>query len=96
MILAGVFNSSSKGRIAKDATNISTTEATAVKVIQFPIVIDKSSRFPAPKYCETMIPAPTEIPTNKTSSKLKIGLDWFVRKFSLIQRVIIGTKMKVV
>lgn len=48
-------------------------EEIAVNVIQLPIVPDKSSRCFAPKYWETMMPAPTEIPTNSTRSRFKIG-----------------------
>ena len=49
-------------------------EEIAVSVTQFPIVIESSFLCFAPKYCDTMTPAPTEIPTNRTRSRFKIGL----------------------
>ena len=59
--------------MASGPTIIIITEEIAVSVTQLPIVPDKSSLCFAPKYWETIIPAPTEIPTNKTSSRFRIG-----------------------
>ncbi|MBR0375191.1 MAG: translation initiation factor IF-2, partial [Firmicutes bacterium] len=41
-----------------------------VIVIQHPIALESDSLCLAPKYCDTMMPAPTEIPMNSTSSRL--------------------------
>ena len=49
------------------------TEEMMVSVMQLPMVADKRSRSFAPKYWETIIPAPVEIPTKKTSSRFMMG-----------------------
>ena len=73
MMDSGVSRSSSSGLDTKEATTITSTVAMAVSVIQFPMVTDSFSRSFAPKYWDTMMPAPTLIPTNSTSSRFRIG-----------------------
>ena len=51
----------------------STTEQMAVAVMQLPMVWDSASRFLAPKYWDTMMLAPAEIPMNRTSSIFTMG-----------------------
>ena len=41
----------------------------ALSIIALPIVFDNISLSFAPKYCETRIPAPMDIPMNKTISR---------------------------
>ena len=48
-------------------------DAIAVNTIQVPIVPDNASLFLAPRYWDTIMLAPTEIPTNNTISRFKIG-----------------------
>ena len=72
-MVSGVSKNSSKGPDTRGPITIIITEEIAVNVTQLPIVPDKSSLCFAPKYWETIIPAPTEIPINKTRSKFKIG-----------------------
>ena len=70
---AGVFSISRTGRIRGVATSISTTQQMAVAVMQLPMVWDRLSRFLAPKYWDTMMPAPAEMPMNSTRSILTMG-----------------------
>jgi len=74
MMLSGVFRSSSKGRAHSVPTTMMNSDAAAVSVIQFPIVLESASLSFAPKYWDTITPAPTEIPTKSTSRRFMIGL----------------------
>ena len=71
---AGVFNISSKLLIKGGITIIINSEITAVKIILVPMVLDNSSLDFAPKYWDTIIPTPAEIPTKSTRSILKRGV----------------------
>ena len=73
MIESGVFSISSSGLERTAPRIIIMMEEIAVSVTQFPIVIESSFLCFAPKYCDTMTPAPTEIPTNRTRSRFKMG-----------------------
>ena len=72
-MLVGVFKITKSGLTTISPTTVITIPAMAVSVMQLPIVIDKASRFLAPKYWDTMMLAPTLIPINKTISRLIIG-----------------------
>ena len=74
MMLAGVFKSSRIGRIATEPAITKNMEEAAVKVSTLPIVRERFSLSRDPKYWETMMLAPIEIPINSTSSRFKIGL----------------------
>lgn len=63
----------SPGWVTMGPTIIIKIAQMAQTVTQFPMVLDRSSLALAPKYWETMIPAPVEIPINNTSIKLMIG-----------------------
>ena len=73
MMDSGVSRSSSRGLDTREATTITITGAAAVSVMQCPIVTDSFSRSLAPKYWDTMMPAPTLIPTNSTNSRFNMG-----------------------
>ena len=66
---SGVRKSSKNGLIKNTPRTIIITLITAFKIIALPIVLDSLSLFLAPKYCETRIPAPIDIPINKTMSR---------------------------
>ena len=70
---SGVFKSSNSGLAISEATTMTNRVAIAVSVMQLPMVADNFSRSLAPKYWDTMIPAPTLMPTNRTISRLSIG-----------------------
>ena len=73
MISAGVFSSLSSGMVTSGAIAMTISDATKVIVIHVPMVLESALRCRAPKYCETMIPAPTDIPMNRTRRRLSIG-----------------------
>ena len=73
MIDSGVSRSSSKGLATIEATIMTNSVAIAVSVTQLPMVMESFSLSLAPKYWDTMIPAPTLIPTNRTISRFRIG-----------------------
>ena len=73
-MLSGVFRSLSSGLTTSGASIMIITEEMAVSVMLHPMEPDSSSLCFAPKYWETMILAPTEMPTNNTSSRFRIGL----------------------
>ena len=50
MMLSGVSSSTSTGRMARVPTIISRIEATAVKVMELPMVLDRFSLSRDPKY----------------------------------------------
>ena len=72
-MLSGVFNNSKSGLAAIVAITIIIKDAIAVNTIHVPIVPDNASLFFAPRYCDTIILAPTEIPTNNTIKRFRIG-----------------------
>ena len=71
--MSGVFKSRSSGIVTSGVIAITRIVVTIVSVIQQPIVFDNSILCFAPKYWDTIIPTPTEIPTNNTSSRFRIG-----------------------
>ena len=73
-MLSGVFKRIRTGRIKAAPKTIKSKEEAAVSVMVLPIVLDKFSRSLEPKYWETIMLAPMEIPTNSTKSRFKIGL----------------------
>ena len=73
-MLSGVFRSRSSGLTTNGATIIIITEEIAVSVMLHPMEPDSSSLCFAPKYWDTMILAPTDMPTNSTNSRFRIGL----------------------
>ena len=73
MIESGVFKSRSIGCAISGATIIRIRDAAPVSTMQLPIARERFSLSRAPKYCATMIPAPTEIPMNSTMSRFRMG-----------------------
>ena len=73
MTLSGVFSRRSRGPAISGPTIMINRDATPVIVMQQPMVLPRSSFMPAPKYCETMMLAPTEIPMNSTSIRFSSG-----------------------
>ena len=73
MTLSGVFSRRSTGPASRGPTIMMNSDATPVSVMQQPMVLARSSFMPAPKYWETMMLAPTEIPMNSTSIRFSSG-----------------------
>ena len=73
MMLSGVFSSRSSGPAIIGPTIMISTDAAPVTVMQAPTALESSSRFCAPKYCDTMMLAPTEMPTNSTIIRFRMG-----------------------
>ncbi len=61
------------GFVTSGPTAIMKSEDTAVSVMQVPMLPASCSLCLAPKYWDTIMPAPVDIPTNKTNSKLSTG-----------------------
>ena len=57
----------------RGTTTMITTDDTKVMLIQVPIAMERLSLSLAPKACETMIPAPTEIPTKSMRNRFRSG-----------------------
>ena len=74
MMVSGVFSMRSTGRIIMDPNTMRNREAAAVRVMVLPMVRDRFSLSLEPKYWDTMILAPMEIPTNSTRSRFSMGL----------------------
>ena len=62
------------GRVITTPSTVITREDSSVSVMQLPTVMESCSRCFAPKYCETMMPAPVEMPMKSTSRRLMTGL----------------------
>ena len=73
MISSGVLRSFRRGMLIRGASAMTISDETNVMVMLHPIDLDRDSLCLAPKYCDTMIPAPTDIPMKSTSSRLTIG-----------------------
>ncbi len=73
MMLSGVFMMVSSGRATSTPRTIMAREESMVRVMLLPMVMERRSRSRAPKYWETMMPAPVEMPTKKTSSRFRMG-----------------------
>ena len=73
MISSGVLSSLRSGMVTRGAIAMTMRDEMNVMVMQHPIDFDSESRCLAPKYCDTMMPAPTEIPMNSTKSRFSIG-----------------------
>ncbi len=69
----GVFSSSNRGRAVNGPMTIMIREVTAVRVMQFPITSERFSLSLAPKNWETIMPAPTAMPTKRTNRRLRMG-----------------------
>ena len=74
MISAGVLSILRSGMVTSGPMTITISEATNIIVRHVPIDRERESRWRAPKYWDTMIPVPTEMPMNSTSRRLSTGL----------------------
>ena len=72
-MLSGVLRRRSRGPDRNGPTIMMMREAMPVRVMQQPMVLERSSRCMAPKYWDTMMLAPTEMPINRTSIRFRIG-----------------------
>ena len=70
---SGVLRSLNSGPAISGPTIMMITDETTVRVKQQPIALESSSLCLAPKNCDTMMLAPTEIPMNMTSIRLSMG-----------------------
>ncbi len=73
MIESGVLSSTSIGRVITRPMSMVARETMAHKEMQFPITTESCSRSFAPKRCATKMPTPVDTPTNRASSRFKIG-----------------------
>ena len=73
MMLSGVFSSRRSGPAVSGPITMIRSDAAPVSVMQQPMALESSSRFWAPKYWETMMLAPTEMPMNRTIIRFRIG-----------------------
>ena len=73
MMLSGVFNRRSRGRVTMGPMIMMKTQDAAVRVMQVPMALASSSFCLAPKYWATIMLAPAEMPMNKTRSKFSTG-----------------------
>ena len=70
---SGVCSNDIAQPVISGPTTMMNTDDTMVAVIAVPTESESRSLSFAPKYCETMMLAPTETPMNSTSSRLRIG-----------------------
>ena len=70
---AGVSSSVISGSIISGPTAMMIRLAMNVSVRQVPTLASSSSCLCAPKYCDTRMPAPVEMPMNSSSRRLRIG-----------------------
>ena len=68
-------SSSSMGREIRGPTTRMISEAMAASEMQLPMARDRPSRSFAPNRWEMMMPAPVEMPTNRASNRLRMGLE---------------------
>ena len=73
-MVSGVFSIWSTGRMIMEQNTIKNREAAAVNVMELPMVRDRFSRSLDPKYWDTIMLAPMDMPTNSTSSRFNMGL----------------------
>ena len=62
------------GLVISGPTTMIITQAIAVMEIQLPMVLERFSLSLAPKYWETRIPAPVEMPTKSASKRFTTGV----------------------
>ena len=69
----GVSSSVIRGLTTSGPAAMMIRLAAKVSVRQVPTLFSSSSCLRAPKYCETRMPAPVEMPMNSSSIRLRIG-----------------------
>ena len=70
---AGVCSRDIDQPVTSGPMAVMNAEETTVAVMAVPTESERRFLSFAPKYCETMMLAPTETPMNSTSSRLRIG-----------------------
>ena len=73
MMDEGVSSMRSRGVVTATPMTVVTAEAMAARVMQLPMDSDSFFLSPAPKFWEITMPAPVDMPTNRASSRFRMG-----------------------